>query len=532
MSYAPLPIKQGARVSRFATAMPLKGRNTREFSALLDPQSALSIVNYIPMANGIMMKRKGIEKITEVAGGFPSRILGRFTDDILIFSYNTTVAAYNESTDTITNIKTNFTANDGFNGLKYGEYFFVCNGVDKIWRIDSALAIAEIAASPICKGLAVLGARLIAFNLSTDETAVQYSEIDSGTNPPFTTWSDGTLGTDGGIVNYRNAGAVNDVNFLGDIIVVLAQFGKWAFTIEQIESGGTIKKIDQTIMDRIDVGGKASVMTDKGMFYVNKTGVWLLVSLGQPNIPFSDQEFGISFQLGPEYFGDINFDNASLSYDEVNELLFIACAKGGTTNNFVICYNAQTKGYSEFDGLNIERFFSDNNGDILASSSIQIKLFKCFKGYDDDGAEIGTEYYQELNVGDFNTDKSLLKFVLQGSLSDDTVLNITFDIFDYFGVLKTFDQAYCMQIASPLGGTEAGYGEISYGSGYGSAGQPSDFIDGISPVYGSYKPGIRSFQRIRVRVTSSDTLPHTLNLFNAEIKEKAFLRNVKNISLC
>ena len=526
--YTPLQYRQPAKVSRFSSVTPTAGENFRQFSSLLKPEFALKISNYLPDGEGKMSKRKGLNKIFEVAGTNPCRILGRFTSTTIIFSYSTTVAYYNETTEVITNIKTNFTANTGFDGVRYGEYFFVCNGVDKIWRIDNAFAIAEVAAAPICKTLTVFGARLVAGNLSTDSSATKYSEIDTGSNPPFTTWSNSATASDGGLVSFRNAGAINEVVTLGDNVVVFADNGKWAYQINQVDSAGTIKKIDQTVIDRTDLGGNAAIVTDAGIFYINEGGLWQLSSLGQSNIAYSDQEFDVTYLLGKDYFDDLDFTGSSLAFDNVNNRVVITCrSSSASTNNYVIVYNVKTKAASRISGWAINNFFTDNDNTMWGSSSSATKVYKCFRNYDDDGSLVGTEYYQELNIGDFNVEKTLQKFMLQCDLSLSTILEITFDTFDREGVFhEAVGGIYYMSVTNAT--VEGlGYGAAFYTSSYGSSGGQED---GTLPVYDSYKPFLRNCQRIFVKIQTADTLPHTINLFQAEIKEKSPIR-VRNITV-
>lgn len=526
--YTPVKTPQGERTGRLRTVTPFKGENYRQYSNLLQPANALLVENYLPDAEGKLPKRKGLSKIFERAGTNPVTLLKRFTSSVIVFGYSTTIASYNEITGVITDIKTNFSVNDGFNGVKYGDYFFVCNGVEKIYRINLALTATEVSGGPICKVLNVLGARLLAGNLSTDSTAVAYPHIDDGSNPPFTDWTVGTLATDGGLVNYRNAGDVNDIATLGDNIVVLSEFGKWAFTIDQSNTNGTITKIDNTVIDRRDLGGQKALMTKKAIFYVNQAGLWQLQSLGQPNIPYSDQEDTVSYILGREYFPNINFDKASIAYDEVNQILYVSCKNNGSpSNNYVIAYNTKTGAFSRIIGWSIGVFFTDIDGTIWGGSSLYTKVYKCFQGYDDDGFQIGTAYYQELSAGDFQTSKAMDKFAIQADISNGTEITITFDTYDYQARFVPNTASFLFSATNVTAQT-VGYGVESYGiAGYGSGGvtDPS-----TTPMFDSYKPGFRNFQRVFVRVTSADYLPHSINMFIADITENKDIRK-RNITI-
>ena len=188
----------------------IKGLNNLTFSQLLDSDYAQTINNYIVKGEGVLEKRKWIEKLLEVStinydaqsGNFTTgltltggtsgatglilldsdsgttgtltlaNITGtfednetitdtstgsatsngviadgteaitmaeKFTNDIIIFGFSTCVCAYNITAWTIELIKADFSANSGFVWEKYGDYFFIANGVDKIYRISRIL---------------------------------------------------------------------------------------------------------------------------------------------------------------------------------------------------------------------------------------------------------------------------------------------------------------------------------------------------------------------------------------------------------
>jgi len=64
----------------------------------------------------------------------------KFTDDIVLFGFNTVVASYVISTGTVTSIKNDFSSNSGFSIVRFGDYAFVSNGVEKVFRISRTLA--------------------------------------------------------------------------------------------------------------------------------------------------------------------------------------------------------------------------------------------------------------------------------------------------------------------------------------------------------------------------------------------------------
>ncbi len=529
MPYVPIKAPVTRNMRRYSSISPVKGVNNRVFSALLSPQDALVVQNYIPDAEGKLDMRKGRSDLFSIVGvnGFDFYI--RFTSDTFIFAYGTTVAAYNENTGVITNIKTDFSANDGFVGVRYGEYFFVVNGVEKMWRIDAALTITEVASSPVMKKIFVVANRLAGV-LASDPTQLRYSEVDTGSNPPFTTWSNSTTATDGGQVGYRNAGEIHDVLYLGNVFICLCDYGKWGFTIDQSDVGGSVNKIDQDVFSNQDLGGFKGIVTEKGIYYVNEGAIMNLISVGQPNIPYSKQENNIAYVLGKSFFENADFSEADLAYDDTNEILMIAYRTAGTSvNNKFLIFNTNTGAFASFTNWPIKSLYVDFDGAIYGTSSVSNTVYRLFDGYDDGGQEISTMYYQEMTgIGDFNTAKDLIKFMAQTSLSTSSLVTFSFDIWDYYNVFQANVHSYCMSLQNQPEQAD-GYGEISYGSG-GYGGNP-DENDMTIGSYDTYKPMIRNFQRIFLRVTSSGVVPHTINMFMAEVKEKGYIR-IRNIVQC
>jgi hypothetical protein len=507
--------------------MAKSGLNLRDLPQLLSPENALIIKNYLITAEGGLEKRKGIEELLDTATGVAINMLVKWTDDIYVIGYGTTVATYTISTDTIANIKVNFSANTGFQGVRYGAYFFVCNGVDRIWRMDTAaFTLTEIAASPRPKVLKAIDTRLFAGNLTTNTTAVQYSEVDDGTNPPFTAWSSATTATSGGEIFYRNAGDVNVIENLGNVIIVGADDGKWAFTIDTIDSAGTLTKIDNTVMYRLDAGMKASLQTDEGVFYVNSQGLWQLVSVGQSDIAYSDQEALISEKLGDNYFNDAVFDDATLVKDDKTNQLFVSYREDSSLNNQILVYNTQLKAFATFTGLNINRFMNDE-GTMFGSSSTNGKVWEFLTGNDDDGSDIWYEFEQELSVGQLWTRKELLGQYIQGELSPTTAPLVKFSIYDRSGTFIA-DKLELQWNFGTSGLSAKGYGESSWGDPFGG---DIDFA-GTAENFAGGKYRIKNFQRIRVNISGHDKAAHTVNWLSLLTREKVNIRrrNLVNVT--
>ena len=137
MTFRPLQSRNKRRSTQFVSSMARKGVNQKQNGLFMNADYALDIVNYLPISEGSLVRRDGIRRITEYVGVAPSMI-EPFGTDYLMFAYDTTLAVYQISADTITVIKNDFTSSLRYTGDKYGDYFFVGNGVDKIWRIDNS----------------------------------------------------------------------------------------------------------------------------------------------------------------------------------------------------------------------------------------------------------------------------------------------------------------------------------------------------------------------------------------------------------
>jgi len=526
--YQPITTKSGANMIGATTMMSPKGMDQRNLPQLLNVDYAQNIQNYIITGTGQLEKRKGIATLFTSIGNDAITMCEKFSDTYYIFAYGTTVAGYDTTTGLVTTIKSDFTGTS-FEGVKYGDYFFVTNKTDGLWRISNTLTITDLSAvAPLANVIAIFGARMLLGDLSTDETAVTYSAPDDGTDPPFSigaNWTEGTLMTDAGSVYYRNGGKITSIASLGQSLVVFAEDGKWAFQIVPENVGGVYYKDDSAIMYRQDMGGeRGAITTPVGLIYANEKGFWQLTSVGQDNIPFSDQETLTPVLLGDDYFNDIDASNGSLIYDAKRGYIYFACAQNSSTNNLVIAMNMNTseKPISRFTGLNVSRFFEDSHN-IYAGSAVKSVLYKMFTGYDDEGLDIGTDYYQELNMGSLETRKTLLGCYVQGFLSQSSTIKVKYDIYDTTGRPITDKVKFSWTSQYNLNGSD-GWGTAKWG---GSAwGGDLDYGNLIESFDGC-RPTIRNYMRVSIHITCSDTSPHIINWLSLQAKEKVAIRRRK-----
>lgn len=650
--------------------MGASGMNQKELPQLLSPENSIKCVNYLINSVGQLAKRKGASTLYDFVSDGAVTMAEEYNSDTIILGKGTGIYAYTISTDTLTNIKTDFpTSTFGFAGQEAMGYFFACNGTSKIWRayrqisfsgtgqtimhvgyssgnvtagnvvtgvtsgatatIDSvgydsgsvmtlrltgiagtfqvnevltttglvsgsvrsfsfkqgsmivgttsgAIAqilvetetapagtsgtwiikeisgtwqngepvtaksdfsaedctgtiastvswqIAEDTASPRAKGLRMIGNRLYAFNLSDDITGVAYSGAYLGTGTPFTSWTVSATVAGAGQVSAPNLGNCNDVRPFGEYYVAFHDGGRISRAISQVDSNGTLSKLDQIIDERSDVGGKKALLTPDGLFFVNQTGINVIAQIGSKNVPFSAQEIEVTNQLGDAYFQDFDFSNASMVYTQALRYLFVACARGSATNNVVLAYHLDTKALTEITGWPVRCFVNINEVLYAGLDSTQ-KLVKLFDGFDDFGSAVNTELIQELTFGQLFTKKMLKGMYVQGFLSPSSEISVDFDIYTVDGrrIQGKETTLWTAQFGTSYSG---GYG----GSSWGESGWASD--EGYSNLIESFdgcRPFIRNLMRLRLHITCSDKLAHIINWVALETEEKGPIRRRK-----
>jgi hypothetical protein len=371
--------------------------------------------------------------------------------------------------------------------------------------------IAQIASAPYAATCEVIGNRLFLGNLSTDDAATAYSQADTGSNPPFSsTWTVASQYTDPGKVVYRNGGTVRAIRPIGQFIVVFQDNGKFAFTIDTFDSGGTISKTDQIVFFRQDFGGsRAAILIDDGLFYANEGGLWQLASVGQTNVPFSEQEFNVSADsLGKNFFNNINLTNADFFYDARNRNLVLICAKDSNINNFGIVYQLDSKAFSFITGWSLNRVLNVNQS-FYGVDAIAARIYTLFDGYLDDGNPITTDYLQEINLDNLYYKNVLKGLYVNGFLSTTSDITVAFDVYSDIGEIQ--ENAARFEWTAQLATTSRnGYGLASYGdSGYGVSGGTSGLIESFDGC----RPFIRNVKRARLHVTSLSSDIHYINWF-------------------
>jgi len=511
------------------TTMAKGGLNLKDLPEFLDPEFALINENFFVANNRGLSKRKGLIKATEVAGGYPVTMFEEWKG-YYMFAYNKTLAAYNPTTNSVITIKSDWATSDPFSGAAYGDYFFVGNLGNKINYITETVGVfvaTEIAAAPQSGCIKAVGPRLYA----AVGDSVVYCDVDSGSNPPFNTWTVATIATSGGKVSFRNAGTVNAIASLGDIIIAFGDTGKFAFRlVTQADGTGTTIKIEEVVIDRIDMGGASgAITTSKGVFYVNSAGLWQITALGQPNIAWSDQEHLTTINLGTEYFDDVDLSNCDLAYYTKFSTILVTCAKQSTRNNHVIAFNVDMRAVSTFRNWNINRWMTIGN-DVYGASSIKTALYHCFAGFTDDGVAISVRYKQELKLMTGTGKKRypvplwnrqmFMGGYIKGFLHQLSVVKVVFDIYNRLGETET-NKLKLDWTPQSNNNTSDGWGTAEWGTS--SWGGDID-SSGLIESFGGNRRFIRNFQRIILNINENSKLPLEVDWVTIESQPKGPIR--------
>jgi len=138
--FRPLNVPFSPSSTQATSLMAPGGMNKRDLQLLLGVENAVQVTNYLIRGEGELEKRGGLSSLTDQAGINGVSMIKEFTSDIIIFGFATTIAAYEISTGTYTALKTDFSTNTGFDGARYGDYFFVVNGIDSMYRFYREIA--------------------------------------------------------------------------------------------------------------------------------------------------------------------------------------------------------------------------------------------------------------------------------------------------------------------------------------------------------------------------------------------------------
>jgi len=137
--YRPLELKSLPQNSQVTSVMGKGGLDLSTLPQMMDLNHCLDNTNYFIKSDPGLDKREGHTELFNITGTDGIVMFEKYTDDLYMIGYKNTVAVYRISTDTVTDIKTDFVYDGQFSGQKYGDYFFVASPSDAIGRISQTL---------------------------------------------------------------------------------------------------------------------------------------------------------------------------------------------------------------------------------------------------------------------------------------------------------------------------------------------------------------------------------------------------------
>jgi hypothetical protein len=345
---------------------------------------------------------------------------------------------------------------------------------------------------------------------------IQWSPVDDVEfGVPFFQWGNNAnppLPNDPFRLFNKNLGDPKSISNFGEQTVVFFENGKIGFRVGQLDVSG-VGLIQNTVVDfeYSDFGGeRRSLYTPKGIFYANEKGVWRLINGGTTDQPFTKNDINISLILGIDFINDISFDDMDMIYDEFEDIIYIMCKKGVTTeNNFMLMYNIGNEAWTYIEGsasqFNFKRFMKTRDRFFAVENGSNAILNEIFVGDDYDGSNYATNFEQEVSLGNLTGLYSLESVDLKGFISSGTNLRIRFSIYDKDGTYQAFTKSLDMT-TSPLVGDSL---EISM----------------------HRRITIRQFSRLVVTIDSSDQKPHKITWFSLNLAERGYNRFQKNLTL-
>jgi len=308
----------------------------------------------------------------------------------------------------------------------------------------------ELSSSPVwAKRLLVFAdtdwARLYAWNITWDDTAIKYSALDQVKDlwiVAFQTWTSTNtplLRTDAWGFTNSNLWALKDFWILNNEVIALFENWKKAFhiDIETVEESWVAIQVQKIVSrERQDFWWERNpLLTQDWLFYVNESWAWQMLAMWT-DVTWWPQEQNISEILWQDLVESIDWTNCAIVNDTVRGNILVTCwLKTTGYNDLILVYNLKNKSWSKYTWLNIERFLKDWET-IYWTSSTDTKVFKLFEWTDDDWTAISTEFKFEMPLR-LKTIFSLQEFVAKGEFVWDE-FEIIFDTYDNKWVLNTW----------------------------------------------------------------------------------------------
>lgn len=384
-----------------------------------------------------------------------------------------------------------------------------------------AFAITQVTDAPLADVFKIMGKRSVLIGLGTNKAAGAYSNRDDGSSPVFTGWTDGTTANSAGTFANRHGGACTDAALVDDIFFIGQQKGWFAFRITTFsDADGNVLKRDEEVATRRNFPIYKCEMTNVGMIVLSDSGVSRMISLGQRDVPYSDQWERLTSDLGEDYFADVSFANGDIMYDPSRGFIYATMAKDSQVNNLVLATkvdlpgtkNKVKKGATSFlTGWNVLNFMVRGRV-IYGTSAINGVRHQLFIGQKDVQNTIHTEYLQEINFS-FTDAFNLEEFITKIELSGASLIKISFDTFDETGLYEPRRRTYNFSPRHDYTDDSAHWGESGFGrAGWGGGGSSS----GLIPTKRGRLVKLRQLSRVYVRYESDDASEHIINWFSAK----------------
>lgn len=138
--YRPLQAGGGSNYQDITSLGAVRGKNLRELPQMLTAESAINIENYWIEAQGRLVKREGYDVVyTHPVSTSGVDAICDIGNGYVLIAFDTTVSVIDTSDwSLVSNLKTDFSA-EITKIERYGDYAFVANGEDKLWRTSKKL---------------------------------------------------------------------------------------------------------------------------------------------------------------------------------------------------------------------------------------------------------------------------------------------------------------------------------------------------------------------------------------------------------
>ena len=280
-----------------------------------------------------------------------------------------------------------------------------------------------------------------------------------------------------GFRDFPEGGAqINAITQQDDKIVVWKENVINTYTFDYTQSTAKFDLLG-TVLQGGDVGcGALGAVTEaiSRFYYVSKRGGLKVLSREEGSQ--LSRPLQITERILPT-IEDFDFSDAVIYYDQVNNLILVACASDDDIDNdTVICYDIRRDAITLFKNV-AAKSFAAYKGKSYFGHAITAKTYRLFDGLTDNGSVINASAKtQSYTFGDVGSPKALDSFYIEGYIKSGKKLNIRFDFDDnvqsYKQITLTGDTTkdYIYEINPNT------FGEFEFGS-YPFGGDPEDFSD-------------------------------------------------------